>query len=56
MKEDVIMQKRLIRWLLPLIVILVIATVMILNVSLSMAHATSPVRPGNSVPASVWHD
>ena len=60
------MKKRLIRWIIPLVAILVIATVMVLNISLSMAHAAStttshhtyvvsPAKPGGIVPDSVWH-
>lgn len=65
-RKNVIMKKQLIRWILPLIAILVITTVVVLNVSLSMTHAASTTRshhtqvvslarPGGIVPDSFWH-
>ncbi len=61
------MKKQLVRWLLPLVAIVVIATVMVVNVSLHMARAASPTtshqtqvvspaQPGKIVPDSFWHD
>lgn len=51
------MKKRLLRWLLPLIAIVAITTVMMLGVSLSMAHATSQqhiASPGSITVDSFW--
>ncbi len=56
------MKERLIRWLLPIIAIVAIATVATLSAPLITAHAASTtghqthISTGYITPYSVWHD
>ncbi len=56
------MQKRFIRWLLPIIAVVAIATGAILNAALITAHAAptpsyqTPISTGHITPYSFWHD